>query len=171
MKNRKIFIMAFSLQILLCLFLDWGGQQLAYRQNWPLWLDSIGTALAAYFAGPWCGAVVGATFNLLIYILYGNPWYYALTSVIIAIYIGFATRKKMMETLLGTLTAGTILAVITSVCSYPVNLILNQGDTGNAWGNAVIGFLGEAGIPVWSGLFVGELYVELIDKVLILILL
>ena len=166
MKNRKIFIMAFSLQILLCLFLDWGGQQLAYRQNWPLWLDSIGTALAAYFAGPWCGAVVGATFNLLIYILYGNPWYYALTSVIIAIYIGFATRKKMMETLLGTLTAGTILAVITSVCSYPVNLILNQGDTGNAWGNAVIGFLGEAGIPVWSGLFVGELYVELPDKLI-----
>ncbi|MBP5726673.1 MAG: HD domain-containing protein [Clostridia bacterium] len=166
MKNRKIFIMAFSLQILLCLFLDWGGQQLAYWQNWPLWLDSIGTALAAYFAGPWCGAVVGATFNLLIYILYGNPWYYALTSVIIAIYIGFATRKKMMETLLGTLTAGTILAVITSVCSYPVNLILNQGDTGNAWGNAVIGFLGEAGIPVWSGLFVGELYVELPDKLI-----
>ena len=58
MKNRKIFILAFSLQILLCLFLDWGGQQLASRLNWPLWLDSVGTALAAYFAGPWCGAVV-----------------------------------------------------------------------------------------------------------------
>lgn len=170
MKNRKIFILAFSLQILLCLFLDWGGQQLASRLNWPLWLDSVGTALAAYFAGPWCGAVVGMTFNLLIYILYGNPWYYALISMIIAIFIGFATRKKLLETLLGTLTAGTILAIITTVSAYPVNLILNHGDTGNAWGNAVIGYLGEAGIPVWSGLFAGELYVELPDKLLSLLI-
>ena len=78
MKNRKLFIMAFSLQILLCLFLDWGGDQLATRLNWPIWLDSVGTVLAAYLAGPWCGAVIGATFNLLTFIIYGNPWWYAL---------------------------------------------------------------------------------------------
>ena len=171
MKNRKVYIIIFSLQILLCLFLDWGGQQLASRMNWPLWLDSVGTALAAYYAGPWCGAVVGVTYNLLVYIIYGNSWYYAFISLVIAIYIGFAARKKQLETLLDTLTTGAILSAITAVGSYPVNLILNHGDTGNAWGNAVIGYLGEAGIPVWSGLLIGELYVELPDKLLVLILL
>ena len=35
----------------------------------------------------------------------------------------------------------------------------------------MIGFLGEAGIPVWTGLFIGELYVELLDKVIILVVL
>ena len=170
MKNRKIFMVAFSVNILLCLFLDWGGEQLASRLNWPIWLDSVGTALAAYIAGPWCGAVIGATYNLLAYILYGNPWYYALVSIIIAIFIGFAARRKYLDTLLGTLTAGAILALVTAGSVYPINLILNHGDTGNAWGNAVIGYLGEAGFPLWVGLGIGELYVELLDKLLVLLL-
>ena len=170
MKNRKVFIVAFSVQILLCLFLDWGGEQLASRLNWPIWLDSVGTALAAYLMGPWCGAVIGATYNLLAYILYGNPWYYALISIIIAVFTGFAARKKYLDTLLGTLTAGAILAAITAGGAYPINLILNHGDTGSAWGNAVIGFLGEAGFPLWVGLGIAELYVEVLDKLIVLLL-
>ncbi len=170
MKNRKIFIVAFSVQILLCLFLDWGGEQLASRLNWPIWLDSVGTALAAYLMGPWCGAVIGATYNLLAYILYGNPWYYALISIIIAVFTGFAARKKYLDTLLGTLTAGAILAAITAGGAYPINLILNHGDTGSVWGNAVIGFLGEAGFPLWVGLGIAELYVEVLDKLIVLLL-
>ena len=170
MKKKKIFIAAFSMQIMLCLFLDWGGDQLASRMNWPIWLDSVGTALAAYLAGPWCGAVIGATFNLLTFIIYGNPWYYALISIIIAVFTGFVAKRKLLDTLLGTLTAGAMLSVITAASAYPINLILNHGDTGNAWGNAVIGYLGEAGIPVWIGLAIGELYVELLDKLLVLVL-
>ena len=73
MKNKKIFIPVFCLQILLCLFLNWGGDQLATRWNWPVWLDSVGTVLAAYLLGPWCGAVVGATFNLRNNIPYDMP--------------------------------------------------------------------------------------------------
>ena len=64
MKNKKIFIPVFSLLILVCLFMNWAGDQLATRWQWPVWLDSVGTVLAAYMLGPWCGAMVGATFNL-----------------------------------------------------------------------------------------------------------
>ena len=163
--------MAFSVQILLCLFLDWSGDQLASRLNWPIWLDSVGTVLAAYLTGPWCGAVIGATYNLLAYILYGVPWYYAIISIIIAVFTGFAAKRKFLDTLLGTLTAGAMLSLITAAGSYPINLILNHGDTGNNWGNAVVGYLGEAGFPVWIGLGIGELYMELLDKLLVLILL
>ena len=35
----------------------------------------------------------------------------------------------------------------------------------------MIGFLGEAGISNWSGLFIGELYVEMPDKLLVLVIL
>ena len=171
MKKKTIFIVAFSVQILLCLFLDWSGDQLASRLNWPIWLDSVGTVLAAYLTGPWCGAVIGATYNLLAYILYGVPWYYAIISIIIAVFTGFAAKRKFLDTLLGTLTAGAMLSLITAAGSYPINLILNHGDTGNNWGNAVVGYLGEAGFPVWIGLGIGELYMELLDKLLVLILL
>jgi len=166
---HKLFYPLFCLQILLCLFLNWGGDQVVSRLGWPVWLDSVGTVLAAYLLGPWCGAVVGATSNLLSHILYGIPWYYALISALIAVITGFAARKKMLETMLGTMTTGALLAFATAVAAYPINLVLNNANTGNIWGNAVIGFLGEAGIPVRVGLFIGELYVELIDKLAILI--
>ena len=171
MKNRKILIPVFCLQVLACLFINWGGDQLVSRWNVPIWMDSMGTVLAAWLLGPWCGMVIGATSNLLSFILYGTPWYYALISALIALIVGFAARKKLTDTLLGILTTSAILAVITAIAAYPINLILNNGSTGNAWGDAVIGFLGEAGIPVWIGLFIGELYVELLDKLIILVIL
>ena len=73
MKKKKLFIPLFTLQILLCLFLNWGGDQVVSRWNWPIWLDSVGTVLCAYLLGPWCGAAVGVTSNLLAHILYGIP--------------------------------------------------------------------------------------------------
>ena len=171
MKNKKAFIPVFCLQILLCLFLNWGGNQLASGWNWPIWLDSGGTMLAAYLLGPWCAAIVGGTFNLLVFILYDIPWYYALISAVIGLVAGFAARKKWLDNLLSTLTTSAIMAVLVAVAAYPINMILNGVSTGNNWGDAVIGFLGEAGIPNWISLLIGELYVELLDKLFILILL
>ena len=170
-KNKKTFTFLFCLLILVCLFLNWGGDQMVSRWSWPVWLDSIGTMLAAYLLGPWCAAVVGATTNLLGYILYGVPWYYVVISVLVAIVAGFATRKKWLDNLLGTLTTGAIMAAAVTVAAYPINMILNNASTGNNWGDAVIGFLGEAGLPIWISLFIGQLYVELLDKVLILVFL
>ena len=171
MKNKKVYIPLFCLQILLCLFLNWGGDQMVSRWNWPVWLDSMGTMLAAYMLGPWCAAIVGATTNLLGHILYGIPWWYALISIVIGLIAGFAARKKWLDNLLGTLTTGAIMAAAVAVAAYPINMILNGGSTGNNWGDAVIGFLGEAGIPNWVSLFIGEMYVELLDKVFILVVL
>ena len=171
MKNKKTFIAVFSLQILVCLFLNWAGNRIISGLNWPVWLDSIGTVLAAWVMGPWCGAVVGATSNLLVHALYRLPWYYSLISILIAVIVGYASRMKKLETLLDVITTGAVMAVIVAAASYPISLILKNGDTGNTWSNAVIAFLGEAGVPVWISLFIGELYVEVPDKVLIMIIL
>ena len=169
MKKKRLFIPIFALHILFCLFLNWGGDQLVSRWNWPIWLDSVGTMLCAYMLGPWCGAAVGATSNLLGHILYGIPWYYALVSIVIGIIAGYSARKGWLNTLLGTMTTSAAMAGIVAVAAYPINMILNNGSTGNNWGDAVIGFLGEAGVPNWIGLLIGELYVELLDKLAILL--
>ncbi len=169
MKSRRFTAPAFVLQILLFLGANWAGDQFVSRMNWPIWLDSAGTVFCAYLYGPFCGAVVGATSNLLAYLLYGTPWYYALISVLIGLITGFAARKKALDTLLGTLTACAVLAGAVAVAAYPVNLTLNGGSTGSNWGDAVIGFLGELGIPRWGGLLIGELYMELLDKLVILL--
>ena len=161
--------MLLSFVILLFLGINWAGNELVSRLSWPLWLDSVGTVMSAYLLGPVCGAIVGATSNLLLHVLYGIPWYYALISMLIAVIVGVAARRNKLSTLLDVMTISAILAGVVAVCAYPVNLILQAGSTGNVWGDAVIGFLGERGIPRWAGLFVGELYVELLDKLVILL--
>ena len=171
MKNRRWGVLAFSLQILLFLFLNLGGDYVISRLNWPIWLDSVGTVLCAYAYGPLCGAIVGAAGNLLMSILYDITWLYSLISIVIAVTVGIATRRKKLDTLLNTLTTVMILTGIVVAAAYPINLLSNHGSTGNNWGDAVISFLAEQGIPRWAGLLIGELYVELLDKLTILVVL
>ena len=171
MKKVRAILPVFCLQIALCLFLNWGGDQLVSRLNWPIWLDSVGTVVSAYLLGPWCGAIVGATSNLLVSMLYGYSPIYVIVSIVIGLVVGFAARKKKLETLLDTLTTGAVLAGCVAVTAYPLNLILNNASTGSNWGDAIIGFLEEMGFARWLTLLIGELYMELLDKVLILVVL
>ena len=171
MKWIKGSLAGYVLLVLACLAVNWGGDQIVSRLNWPVWLDSIGTVICSYVAGPFCGAVVGITTNLLGHILYGIPWFYAIVSVIIAIIVGFASRKRMLDHLLGTLSVGVVMATFTSVAAFILNSILNNGSTGSAWGDAVKGFLMERGLSAWLSLFIGELYMELADKLAILLVL
>ena len=166
-KEKTSRIIAFSLLILVFLATNWLGDHVVSRMNWPIWLDSVGTVLCAYQFGPVCGAIVGATFNLLGWVIYDYSWLYAIVSVVIATVVGIAAKRKKLNTLLDTLTTSAILAGITALTAYPINL-LTSGSTGNSWGDAVIGFMRERGIPAWAGLLVGELYVELLDKLVIL---
>lgn len=65
---KKWKIPAFCAFVLACLAMNFFGSQFASAHNWPLWLDCAGTMLMGYFAGPFCGAAVGATTNLLFYL-------------------------------------------------------------------------------------------------------
>ena len=168
--RRHVFVLLIP-AVLFFLAVNWGGDQLASRMEWPVWLDSVGTVLCAYLLGPVCGAIVGVTSILLAHILYGTPWYYALVSLVIAVITGVAARRKKLNSLFGVMTTSAILAGAAAAAAYPINLILNGGVTGNAWGDAVMGFLGERGLPRWAGLFAGEVYVELLDKLAILLML
>ena len=168
MKSRTSRALAYSLLVIVFLAMNWFGDHIVSRLNWPIWLDSVGTVLCACLYGPVCGAMVGATFNLMGYFIYGYSWLYALISILIATVVGIAAKRKKLDTLLDTLTTSAILAAVTAAAAYPINL-LTSGSTGNNWGDAVIGFLEETGLPRWGGLLVGELYVELLDKLVILV--
>ncbi len=169
MKSRTVRSLAFSLLILLFLSINWSGNQFASQMNWPIWLDSVGTVLCAYFFGPVCGMITGGTYNLLLAVIDEVPWYYAFVSILIALVVGVAARRKKLETLLDTLTTSAMVAATVTVAAYPINLLKETPSTGNEWGDAVMGFLEEIGIPSWIGVLIGDLYVELPDKLLILV--
>ena len=169
MKNWKLPV--FCLMVAVCILLNIGGRQLAAGNGLPFWLDSFGTILCAYMSGPFIGAMVGISSNLIFHMMFGANISYALISMVIALIVGFAARCKKMENLFQIMTVGAVVAIAAMASSVPLNALLNNGSTGNIWGDSVIGFLRELGTPDWFCLIIGQLYVELLDKILVMFLL
>ncbi len=167
--NKKQ-LAGFITLIALCVLMNFFGNLFALSHSLPLWLDSTGTVLAAYLGGPVCGALVGVTGNVISHIAYGDSYLYAIVSIAIGVVIGLAARKKGFESLFNILTTAVVLAITTTVVAIPLLVFVNNS-TGNIWGDAVIGFMVEKGIPRFLSVPAGQLYVELIDKVLILLVL
>ncbi|ODN30966.1 ECF transporter S component [Fervidobacterium thailandense] len=147
--------------------INYAGKFFAEALKLPLWLDSIGTILAAMLAGPVVGAISGAI-NNIIYGLTAGPvsLIYALTSVGIGLSAGALYKARMFETMLKAILSGLIIALVATVISVPLNVVFWEGQTGNIWGDALFAFLRSKGINVWIASFFDELVVDLVDKVL-----
>jgi energy-coupling factor transport system substrate-specific component len=146
--------------------INYAGKFFAEALKLPLWLDSIGTVLAAMLAGPIVGGISGAI-NNIIYGLTVGPvsFIYALTSVGIGIVAGLLYKAKMFENAFRALISGLIIAVVATVISVPINVIFWEGQTGNVWGDALFAFLRSKNIGIWLASFFDELVVDLVDKV------
>ena len=161
----------FAIFIVLCLALNYGGRKLAAALNLPLWLDSFGTVLCAYVAGPVCGSIVGITLNLLSGMTNPLSAIYGLTSVTLAIVVGLAAKKRKLDTLFGTMTAASVASIAAIVISIPLNVLFHSGSTGNVWGDGVIGYLREIGCPYLPACAAGQFYIDFLDKTLTLLVL
>lgn len=158
-----------SLFILLCILLNYGGRLLASTFSMPFWLDSFGTVLCAYIAGPVCGSIVGLTSNLIYDMTIHASYIYCLTSIALGIIVGISARKAMLKTLFGTLTVGTLATLVSILISVPLNLLYHNGATGNMFGDGVMNYLDEQGCPRILCVIIGEFYVDFLDKCLTLI--
>ena len=161
----------FCVWIVLCLLMNYGGRMLSSHLGLPVWLDSPGTVLCAYVAGPLCGALVGLTTNLVFYTVNGYHWVYSIVSILIAVIVGVAAHRKKMDDLFGIMTVGGIIALACTAVCVPLNYYMNNGSTGNIWGDAVIQYLRALSLPDVLCLSIGQLYVEMLDKLLTMLLL
>jgi len=164
MKNWKSWKIV--LFIAICVCLNIGGKLLAVRLNLPLWADSFGTVLCAYFAGPVCGALVGVTGNLAYCVINRMSAAYSLTSIAIGIIIGVAAKRKWFDRFYGFMKAASLSMLTALIVSVPIDLLLDGGYTGNEWGNGVIDYLLEKNWPAIVCTVLGQLSIEFADKVL-----
>ena len=169
MKSWKTY--QIGLFVALCILLNYMGRVLAESYDLPLWLDSFGTVMCAYIGGPVCGAIVGLTGNLVYGFMYHDSYVYALTSVALGLIVGFAARKDRLSTIFGTMTVSASAAIVSVVISVPLNIIFHGGNTGNLWGDGVIGYLRERGAPLLLCQVLGQFYLDFLDKFLTMVLL
>ena len=152
--------------VALCVCINVGGRLFAVWLQLPIWADSFGTALCAYIGGPICGAMVGLTGNLAYSVVNHFSAAYSITSITLGLIIGFAAKHKWFNQFYGYMKAASLAVLTALVVSVPLNLILDNGYTGNRWGNGVIDYLLGRKWPAFLCYILGQLALEFADKVL-----
>jgi energy-coupling factor transport system substrate-specific component len=147
------------------------GKLFAGALKLPLWLDAIGTCLAAVLAGPIVGALCGAA-NNIIYGLTIDPisTVYALTNIAIGLVVGVLSYKGFMKNIKLSLLTSIIVGFVAVVVSTPLNMIFWGGTTGNIWGDAVYAWALAQNIPVFIASFLDEVIVDLPDKIAVILI-
>ena len=152
--------------VAMCVSLNVFGRLFAVRFELPIWADSFGTALSAYIAGPVCGAMVGLTGNLAYSVVNNFSAAYSITSIALGIIVGFAAKHRWFDQFYGFMKAASLAVLTALIVSVPVNIILDEGLTGNKWGNGVIAYLLGKRWPDLICSILGQLAIEFPDKVL-----
>lgn len=169
MKERKWY--QTGIFMLLCILINLTGKIIAKELELPVWFDAIGTAFAAYSAGPVVGAVVGASVNIVSGFFKYTSWIYSLTSITVGVVVGICAKKGMYKDLFGAMTTAIFVTLASVAVSTPLNVILFGGSTNNKWGDGVIGLFRELGFPDLLAFTVGEFYIDFLDKLLTMIIL
>ena len=164
MKNRKTWqIIIF---VVMCVGLNLGGKFFTAWLQLPLWADSFGTALGAYVMGPVCGAIIGVTGNLAYCVVNHLSAVYSMTSIAIGLIIGIGARRHWFDQFYGFMKAASLAVVTALVVSVPLNFMFTSGYTGDIWGDGVIEYLSDKGVPFVLCCILGQLALEFVDKVL-----
>jgi energy-coupling factor transport system substrate-specific component len=151
-----------------CIGLNITGHAIAVTLKLPLFLDSIGTVLAAVLAGPWVGASVGLVTNLISSNTIdpiAAP--YAIVSVSVGLAAGFGRYLNWQNRPADWLALWPVCFLIASVVSTPLNLTLNGGRSGVPLGDAVYSYVANAHfLPRFVAAYIGEAAIDLPDKLI-----
>ena len=169
MNRKKDFEISFF--IVGCILMNYAGKMVAEKLALPIWLDSVGTVFTAYVFGPVCGAIVGATANIIYSLHAPMALLYCLTNIAVGVTVGICARKGFLRSVFGVLSTAFVVTVLSIAISTPLNYILADGMTGNTWGDGVSKMLQEMGCHTVISNIVGEFYTDFLDKVLTLLLL
>ena len=162
-RNYQVILLA-----VVSILLNFGGKILAEKFRLPVWLDSFGTFLMAYVAGPFCGAIVGAAANIVHGFLNPVSFAYSITSIAIALLVGYLARYGWMRNLFKTMSLSVMITGVSVVISCILNVIFYDGMTNNYWGDGIIAMLQHWNFPRFIQIITGEFYVDFVDKVITL---
>ena len=112
-----------------CVVLNLVGREFVDFFGFPIYLDMVGTAIAAIALGPWRGAAVGLTTNLVGVV--GSGWVsipFGLVNIMGALVWGYGVRRWRMGTTLPRFFGlNVVAAVACSLVAVPILLLLFAG--------------------------------------------
>ncbi len=132
-----------------------------------VYLDSVGTFVAAVVLGPWWGAAAGAAYNAVASVSFDpGTWPFAAVSVVVALLWGYGIRGLGLgRSGASFLGLGLVVAVASAVAASPIVLWVYGGATGSA--SDAITFLFElVGLGQGPSVFASNLVSNAADKLI-----
>lgn len=133
----------------------------------PVFLDSIGTFVAAVVVGPWWGALA-AVANNVISVLFNGPSSvpFAIVGVAIALVWGYGVRTfGMGRNAVALLVLNLLVALVAAIVSAPIVYLVFSGATGHASDALTLAFE-VAGKSLASAVLVSNLVINAADKLI-----
>lgn len=149
----------------ICAGINLVGGAIAAGLKLPVFLDMIGTVVAAALAGPWVAATVGLITNIFL-ALVSNPVYlpYATVSILVALVTGYMIRAGFFKSIWGVVLTCLAATAVSVVSASTVTVFVFGGATGATGSSAVTAGLIATMGSIWKGVITSALIENLIDR-------
>jgi energy-coupling factor transport system substrate-specific component len=148
--------------------IDIVGANVAVALGLPVFLDTIGTFVAAVVLGPWWGALVGILNNGVgaLTPLGVNNLPFAVVSVAVAVVWGYGVRRLGFGRNAATFfVLNVVVAVVTALVASPIALFVYGGSTGHP-SDAITAALEVTGQGLAQAVAVSNLVINMGDKLI-----
>ena len=130
----------------------------------PLYLDSIGTILAAVLAGPAVGMLAGGIGQVLFGLINGYQWIpFGLVQLLIAALAGLAASRAGFRLPSSSLAWGLMTGLLAGALSAVLSYVLFKGVTATGT-TAVVTLLRQVGWSLPVAVTASSLLLDLVDK-------
>ena len=163
-KTKSLVIMAAAVAINIV------GSKIALLLNLPIFLDSIGTILAAITLGPIAGglvALVGGLINGVLGDIYAI--YFSVSGIIMGVIAGLLFHKKKL-TFVSNLWKTFLVVLPASLISACIETFLFGGITSAVVTTFIVQALAQTALKLFGGAFLTQLVTDYIDKLIAVVL-
>jgi energy-coupling factor transport system substrate-specific component len=146
------------------------GSKLALFLSLPIFLDSIGTILAAITLGPVAGGLTALVSGLINGIL-GDYYaiYFSLSGVLMGLIAGALYHKRTL-TYLSSLWKCFIIILPAAALSACIETVLFDGITSAVVTTFIVQTLSQTALKLWGSSFVTQLVTDYVDKLVAIVL-
>lgn len=160
MKNKTLVLVA------LCIAVNIALGQVVSTLKLPVFLDAIGTILAALLMGPWVGMLTGLCTNLIWGLISGPvAAAFAPVSMAIGLTAGLLGRYGLFRSLPLAIVSGVLVTVVVTLVATPIRTYLFGGVTGSG-ADFLVAYLNAVGQKLLQSVAWAVVGTNLIDKVL-----
>ena len=160
MDNAKWFVVAGCVAVNVAL-----GQVVSVL-NLPVFLDTIGTILAALLMGPWMGMITGLGANLVWGMFSGFPAeVFAPGSMVLGLSAGYLGCRGLFRSLPRVLVSGILVSIVATLVAAPFRTYFFDGVPGSGT-DFLAAYLGAVGQRMLRSAAWAVVGTNLIDKVL-----